>query len=454
MIEKILETESGNIHYWISDPIDHSRRTIFFLHGLTASHDLFVKQVEYFAPKYNVISWDAPAHGASRPYKDFSYEKAAIAAAEILSVNKIDGAVFVGQSMGGFISQSVIKRFPDLVKGFVSVDSTPFGEKYYSKSDRWWLKQIEWMSAFYPDKSLRKAVAKQVTRTERSYQNMYQMLSYYDKKELCHLMGIGFAGFLDDNSDIEIKCPVMLIVGDCESTGKVKQYNAQWSEDLNVPITWIKGAAHNSNDDQPEQVNEQIEKFMEQLFPDTLDNAKVLFYTPKGDYGDLLNVDGTTASHFAYLAICKYENDNGFYLFMCNEDREVETDDLFDSIEECMNVKLAGVSGDIKWISKSDDVYSNYQLSVEVTFFSNQRKELPVKGYRPDAVFEGYNESDPWGIFFAELNADEFDKPASAKMRFSLQTYHYHQVRVGQRFVIKEGPKTVGEGKIVDYLIN
>ena len=347
MIEKILETESGNVHYWISDQIDYGKKTIFFLHGLTASHELFVKQIEYFDGKFNVIAWDAPAHGASRPYKDFTYEKAAFAARDILRANKINGAVFVGQSMGGFITQSVIKRFPELVKGFVSIDSTPFGEKYYSKSDKWWLKQIEWMSSCYPDKSLRKAVAKQITRTERSYQNMLQMHSYYDKKELCHLLGIGFAGFLEDNSDIKINCPIMLIVGEEESTGKVKQYNAQWAEDLGVPITWIKGVAHNSNDDQPELVNEQIEKFMEQIFPDVLDNAKVLFYTPKGDYGDLFYDEGTVASHFAYLAICKYEKDNSFCLFKCNENFEVETDELWSTIEECMRMTPAGKnSGD------------------------------------------------------------------------------------------------------------
>ena len=265
MIEKILETASGNVHYWISDQIKPDRITIFFLHGLTASHDLFEKQIGHFSGAYNVIAWDAPAHGASRPYRDFTYEKAANAAEAILRANKIDGAVFVGQSMGGFITQSVIKRYPYLVKGFVSIDSTPFGEKYYSKSDRWWLRQIEWMSAFYTDKALRKAVAKQVTRTERSYRNMYQMLSFYDKKELCHLMGIGFAGFLEDNCDLEIKCPVMLIVGECEKTGKVKRYNEQWSSDLNVPIAWIKDATHNSNDDNPEQVNECIGRFMEQF---------------------------------------------------------------------------------------------------------------------------------------------------------------------------------------------
>lgn len=193
-----------------------------------------------------------------------------------------------------------------------------------------------------------------------------------------------------------------------------------------------------------------------EYFPDTLDNAKVLFYTPKGNYGDLFWDDGTIAAHYSYLAICKYDGDNGFYLFKCNGNYEVETDNLFDSINECMKTKAAGSkdNSDVLWISKTDEAYSNYQLSVEVTFFSGQRKNLPYTGYRPDAIFEDYDENELWGIFFSELNIEQFDKPVLAKMRFSLQTYHYHQVRVGQRFTIKEGPKTVGEGKIVEYLIS
>lgn len=191
-------------------------------------------------------------------------------------------------------------------------------------------------------------------------------------------------------------------------------------------------------------------------FPDTLNNAKVLFYTPKGNYGDLLYDDGTIAAHFAYMAICKYDGDSGFYLFKCNENIEIETDNLFDSINECMKAKAAGSNdtSEISWISKTDDTYSNYQLSVEVTFFSGQRKYLPSTGYRPDAVFEGYDDNELWGIFFSELDVVGFDKPVFAKMRFSLQTYHYHQVWVGQRFTIKEGAKTVGEGKIVEYIIS
>ena len=262
LAEHKIKTPYGDVHYWISEDWSADRITLFFLHGLTASHDLFKGQIECFSSRYNILTWDAPAHGMSRPYVAFTYAKAALAAKQTLAENGISEAVFIGQSMGGFITQSVIKRFPDVVKGFVSIDSTPFGEKYYSRSDRWWLRQIEWMSELYPDKTIRKAIAKQCTTTAHAYENMMGMLGIYGKKELCHLMGIGFAGFLEDNCDLEINCPVLLIVGRKDKTGKVQSYNRQWSEDLGVPITWIENAAHNSNDDDPETVNRAIEAFI------------------------------------------------------------------------------------------------------------------------------------------------------------------------------------------------
>ena len=261
--ERILETESGNIHYWITDKIETDKKTLFFLHGLTADHNLFRGQIEYFKEKYNVIAWDAPAHGASRPYKEFSYEKAADAIKQILADNQIRDAILIGQSLGGYIAQSVVKRYPQIVSRFISIDSTPFGEKYYSKSDRWLLDQIEWMAKLYPLKSLKKAIAKQATCTDSAYKNMLSILKPYEKNELCHLMAVCYSGFLKDNCDLNIPCPVQLIVGTKDRLGKVILYNRQWSETIGVEITWIEDAAHNSNDDQPGKVNEAIERFIE-----------------------------------------------------------------------------------------------------------------------------------------------------------------------------------------------
>lgn len=265
MKEKILETENGNVHYWINEPFQKERMTLFFLHGLTASHQLFKKQIPFFKEKYNLIVWDAPAHGSSRPYEGFTYEKSAEAARLILLENGFRKAVWIGQSMGGFIVQAVIRRFPHMVSAFISIDSTPFGRHYYSRSDRWWLRQVGWMSKLYPDKFIRTAIARQCTTTKDSYENMLMMLSEYSKDELCLLLGAVYKEFLNENSDLHITCPVLLIVGKKDITGKVRIYNQKWAEDLGVTLHRIEHAAHNSNDDQPEVVNQMMETFLERV---------------------------------------------------------------------------------------------------------------------------------------------------------------------------------------------
>lgn len=98
-------------------------------------------------------------------------------------------------------------------------------------------------------------------------------------------------------------------------------------------------------------------------FPKKLDGAHVLYYTPKGNYGVIsyytpkdndgvtpfLRTDWITDDTrlppneeadciIAYLAIAAYKMDgsDGYYLFKCSEDFEVQNDWLLDSIDACM----------------------------------------------------------------------------------------------------------------------
>lgn len=86
-------------------------------------------------------------------------------------------------------------------------------------------------------------------------------------------------------------------------------------------------------------------------------------------------------------------------------------------------------------------------LFAEVIFYSEQRKHLPVNGYRPDAIFNATKEY--WGINFVELAAEKFDIPAPAIIKFTFQNSHYQEIASGQRFAIMEGFQQVGEGKII-----
>lgn len=88
------------------------------------------------------------------------------------------------------------------------------------------------------------------------------------------------------------------------------------------------------------------------IFPDILDGAKVLFYTPKDNYGEMYYDSGEIAAFFKYLAICKYDKSDGYYLFKCNEDFEVESDSLWDSIDTCMGIANSSYGGNILWLEK------------------------------------------------------------------------------------------------------
>lgn len=64
---------------------------------------------------------------------------------------------------------------------------------------------------------------------------------------------------------MKISCPLLILVGEKDNTGKVKQYNKEWSKRTGTKINWVPNAAHNANVDNPEYVNSCIEEFWVKL---------------------------------------------------------------------------------------------------------------------------------------------------------------------------------------------
>lgn len=85
--------------------------------------------------------------------------------------------------------------------------------------------------------------------------------------------------------------------------------------------------------------------------PQELDGAKVIKHT-KNDSAERIGVmffeekDGSTIEiSITGLAIVEFEEENGFYLFMCDQNWEVQDDFLVNTLEEAM-----------EWAEKSFDV--------------------------------------------------------------------------------------------------
>lgn len=262
---KSIASERGIVHYWISRTGREESKTIAFTHGLTANHMMFEKQAEFFRQDFNVITWDVPLHGLSRPYKDFSYENCAKELAAILDAESITSAVLVGMSMGGYPSQMFASMYPQRTEGLAALDTTPFGLEYYSKSDMWWLRRAGAIAKWFPDKTLRKSMAKSVSRSRYSYDMMLKMLEPLTKAEIVGQMDIAYGGFINENRDMSFQLPVLILLGRYDRTGKVQSYCRRWAEKTGYPLVIIENAAHFSNGDNPEQVNAEILGFILRL---------------------------------------------------------------------------------------------------------------------------------------------------------------------------------------------
>lgn len=261
MEHKEINARGGVVHYWI-DRAEDCQNCLVFSHGVTADHTMFEKQINYFSGQYTLLLWDIPMHGLSRPYAGFSYRETAKILYDILIQEKIKTVFLVGMSMGGYPCQHFADMYPHMVRGFVALDTTPLGLTYYSKSDLWWLKQVAPIAKLFPSGVLRWSMAWSVSKTKYSYSKMIAMLNPLSKSEIIEQMRIAYEYFPQENKNVQFDFPVLILVGDKDSTGKVKGYCEEWSAITGYPLHYIKDAKHFSNGDNPKQVNDEIENFI------------------------------------------------------------------------------------------------------------------------------------------------------------------------------------------------
>lgn len=267
MQEKIFTTGSGLIRYWTND-FRQGRATLVFLPGLTADSRLFSLQVGYFRDRFNVIAWDPPGHGLSRPFRlDFTLMEKAGWLHGILSQENAERPVLIGQSMGGYLAQCFMERYPGHAAGFVSIDSAPLQRSYLTSAEIWLLKHIEPVYRMYPWKLLVRSGSSGCATSPYGRELMRTMMTSYAKDEYCALTGHGFrmlAQAIEADLPYEIGCPAMLICGELDKAGSALRYNRAWSRRTGLRLEMIKGAGHNSNTDRPQEVNSLIEKFLEE----------------------------------------------------------------------------------------------------------------------------------------------------------------------------------------------
>jgi len=272
--EKSYSTRCGNINYWVSKK-GNLNLTLIFLPGISMSHKMFKNQLEYFEGKYNILTWDAPANASSYPFGlNFNLKDKAVWLDEIITKEELPNPIIIGHSMGGYVTQAYTQCFPDKLKGFVSLASSPISKKYYSSfelfTSNWLSGPLMYLTKWMAWETIVNSGIENVAFSEESKQVVRENFKYYegDRDRYYDLM----TQTLKINNEAisadlpyEFKCPVLLVYGDKDKTVNLIPKNKSWSENCSYKLEVIENAGHIITYDNPEKINSLIENFVQTI---------------------------------------------------------------------------------------------------------------------------------------------------------------------------------------------
>lgn len=142
-----------NFYQKISYKIQGEGIPIVLLHGFMESSEIWNDIFFNLQKKYKVILIDFPGHGKSFfPQKmDIisTMEEMSIIVLKILEKEYIKKAIFIGHSMGGYISLSIAEKNPYIFLGLCLLHSTSNSDSYKKKKMR--MKSIKLAKSNFPE---------------------------------------------------------------------------------------------------------------------------------------------------------------------------------------------------------------------------------------------------------------------------------------------------------------
>ena len=251
MNKKSIENERGKVYYWIRNK--GRGKCIFLCHGLTADHNLFKKQMEYFPDDYTLIAWDMPLHGKSLNYKDFSLTNAAKDIKMILDNENITHTSIAGQSAGGYVAQRFANMFPHTCDAFIGIDTSPLSKEYYSFLDLFVTRYYSFFAGMYPYKIYCREAAKVAAYTKEAYESFYETLVRLGKKDMKKACNAVYRE-IPKYTDTDLSCPVLLF----------RKYNDMWRIKKGYKLINLKNASHNANFDNYRDFNNEVYNFLKE----------------------------------------------------------------------------------------------------------------------------------------------------------------------------------------------
>lgn len=263
---RVLDRGGAPLHYWVGG--DPSTPAIALLHGATMDHRMFNAQVPLLLAGHRVLVWDARGHGRSRP---LGFDRPTIDdyvddLVAVLDDAGVGTAVLVGQSMGAYTAQHVVRRDPGRVAGLVVIGSTPIAFPV-SRADHAALRFAVLAFGVWPLAHLRRSMAQATAVKDDVRAYALDALSTLGQRDLARVFAAAATAVRREGfPDLRIDVPFLLTHGEHDGTGNIRKDGPRWAaSDPRIRYAVIPDAGHNANQDNPAAFNRELLAFLAEL---------------------------------------------------------------------------------------------------------------------------------------------------------------------------------------------
>ncbi|MBN6039613.1 alpha/beta fold hydrolase [Amycolatopsis sp. 195334CR] len=225
-------------------------------HGAGMSHEAFAAQaIALREAGRHVVLWDLRAHGDSAltPGTRFTAEDALADLVALLDHLELERPVLVGHSLGGNLSQALVRRAPERVSGLVVIGST-WNAGPLTRAERALLRFAAPALGMLPESRLPRMMAKASAVTPAGIAASEAVFARMPKPVFLDVWR-ATTSLVEPDPGYRTPVPLTLIRGDRDRTGNIATAMPRWAAAEGVSEHVVGGAGHVVMLDAPGEVS-------------------------------------------------------------------------------------------------------------------------------------------------------------------------------------------------------
>ncbi len=242
---------------------------LVLLHAFPLNRSMWEDQEKALSSQFRVITIDLRGHGESdAPLWHYTLNQAADDIRGLLDHLSIKQAVFIGLSMGGYISFAFYRKYAERVKALVLADTRAQADTEDGKRARFEMAQIAYKQGARAIADIMVPKLLSPTTIQTRPELVQRVRAMIEGNQVSGIAGDLMA--MAERADSQpllprISCPTQIIVGERDIPTPLSDAQLMADRIPNASLAVMPGAGHLSNLEQPELFSEAIRSLAAKL---------------------------------------------------------------------------------------------------------------------------------------------------------------------------------------------